>query len=227
VLKARQSANFGHQGNGPGALAPPQSRKRLDHRRPAPRFDLLLPCLCKALEACGMLMDRSDIFVKDDVLRWGGANPIGAYLSLFSSPNATFLPPFAVGQDVYGLAVLARLAPWIPDALDAVDDCIESGVNAGDTPGDAPPTTCPVPAAAASPAPPHSPTHGSPLPVRVRLRRSTGSAALWSCFHATPRPSGAPGPSLPHWCGAGGVFGCAAAIAAFFFNTRSTCQRAR
>jgi hypothetical protein len=120
------------------------------------------------------------------------------------------MPPFAVGQDVYGLAVPARLAQCIPDALDAVDDCLASGVNAGDTPGDAPPTICPVPAAAASPAPTHSPTNCSPLPVRVRPRRSTGYAAMLSCFQATPRQAGAPGPSLPHWCGACCVCGSAA-----------------
>jgi hypothetical protein len=114
-----------------------------------------------------------------------GRDPIGAYLPLFPSPNATFMPPFAVGQDLYGLAVPARLAQWIPDALDAVDDCIENGVNGGDTPGDAPPTTSPAPAAAASLTPTRSPTNCSPPPVRVRLRRSTGDAAMLLCFHAT------------------------------------------
>ena len=39
------------------------------------RHDLTCSCsACKALEACGMLLDRTDICWKDDVLRWCGAH---------------------------------------------------------------------------------------------------------------------------------------------------------
>src|SRR5215831_20521461 len=51
------------------------------------------------------------------------------------------MPPLAVCQGVYRLAVPARFARWIPDTPDAVDDCIESGANGGGTPGGGPPTT--------------------------------------------------------------------------------------
>ena len=145
-----------------------------------------------------------------------GLRPIGAYLPLFPSPNATFMPPFAVGQGMHGLAVLAMRARWIPDALDAVDDCRDNGVNGGDTPEGESPIHCSAPAAATSLAPAHSTSNGLPPPSRVRWWRSTGYAARSLCFHATPRQCAAPGPSLPHWCDACCVSGCAAAMASFF-----------
>jgi hypothetical protein len=159
----------------PPAARTPDTPRRKRSTAPKPFPGFLYTPLCVACEQGG-----------DERPTAPGAPPIGAYLPLFPNPNATFMPPFAVGQDVHGLAVPARLAQWIPDALDAVDDCIESGVNEGDTPGDAPPTNCPAPAAAASPAPTRSPTNCSLPPARVRPRRSTGYAAMLSCFHATP-----------------------------------------
>src|SRR5215831_4553539 len=101
-------------------------------------------------------------------------------------PHAFFMLPFAVFQDVHRCAVPARFAPWIPDALDAVDDCIENGANGEGTSGGGPPTTCPAPAAVGYPAPARSPTNCSPRRSRVTQWRSTSYAATSSCFPASP-----------------------------------------
>lgn len=159
--------------------------------------------------------------------RWRGSAHRRVLTALFQSPHAFVMPPFAVCQAVHRHAVAARLAAWIPDGLDAVAGYRESGANGGDTPGGAPPTSCPAPAAVGYPARGRSPASCSPPPARGPWWRATRCAARSWCFHATPTQSRAPGPSLPHSCGACCVSDSAAAVASFFLNTSSTCQRTR
>jgi hypothetical protein len=44
-----------------------------NHRVQAPRLDLLVACLCETLEACGVVVHRTDICLQADVLSRGGA----------------------------------------------------------------------------------------------------------------------------------------------------------
>ena len=51
-----------------------QGLERVDHRVEAPGFDLVLEFLFETLEAFGVFVDRSDIFLEDDLLRRGGTD---------------------------------------------------------------------------------------------------------------------------------------------------------
>ena len=51
-----------------------QGLKGLDHRVQTPGFDVLVEFLFETLEAFGVFVHRSDIFLKDDLLRRGGTD---------------------------------------------------------------------------------------------------------------------------------------------------------
>jgi hypothetical protein len=69
-IATAESANLSHHGHGHGTLDAAQGLKRLAHRMQAPGFDAIVPYLLETLEACSVVTRRSDIFLKDDVLRW-------------------------------------------------------------------------------------------------------------------------------------------------------------
>ena len=73
-INACQVTNVGHPGHGHGAWHAAQGLKGVDDRMPAPRFALGLECLVEPLESCGLLMNRGDIVLPDEVLSWGGAD---------------------------------------------------------------------------------------------------------------------------------------------------------
>jgi hypothetical protein len=74
VLKARQDADFGHQSHGGGELDTTEGLQRLDHRLQTPRFHVLAECLVETLAAFGVVMNRTDVFLKDDGFRRGGTD---------------------------------------------------------------------------------------------------------------------------------------------------------
>jgi hypothetical protein len=69
ALKPCQVTPCGHQGDGHGAWHPTQSLEGFDHRGQTPGLDVIVPCLVETLEAVGRLLNRSDVCLKDDVLR--------------------------------------------------------------------------------------------------------------------------------------------------------------
>ena len=71
VLEARQVAQCGHRGHGDGALDTPQSLESLDHRSEAPGVHLLVECEFQTAQPFSLCSDGLDIFLKDNVLRWG------------------------------------------------------------------------------------------------------------------------------------------------------------
>jgi hypothetical protein len=73
-LKACQVANVGHHGNGHDQVDAAPGLERLNYRVQAPRGDLSLPLLFETLQSFGRLLNGMDIFLKDDVLRWCGAD---------------------------------------------------------------------------------------------------------------------------------------------------------
>ena len=73
ALKTCQVTQFGHQGDGHGALPPTQRLEGFDHRGQTPGLDVILPFLFETLAAVGRLLNRSDVFLKDDVLSRCGA----------------------------------------------------------------------------------------------------------------------------------------------------------
>lgn len=76
ILKTREVAKFGHYGDGHSELHPAQGLQGLDHRVQTPGFDLLLELLVEPLEAFGMLLNRTDVFLKDDLLSRGGTDDL-------------------------------------------------------------------------------------------------------------------------------------------------------
>ena len=74
MLEAGQVPNFRHHGDGHRALHPTQGREGVDHGMQAPRGDLLAAFLVQTPEARGVLRDGPDLFLKDDLLRRGGAD---------------------------------------------------------------------------------------------------------------------------------------------------------
>jgi hypothetical protein len=74
ILEAGQVAQFGYDGHGDRELNPTHGLERLDHRLQAPGFDLLLQFLLQSLEAVGVLVDRADVFLVNDLLRRGGTD---------------------------------------------------------------------------------------------------------------------------------------------------------
>jgi hypothetical protein len=74
IVEAGQVAQFGDDGHGHRELHPTQGLERLDHRLQAPGFDLRLQSWLQSLEAVGVLIDRADVFLENELLRWGGTD---------------------------------------------------------------------------------------------------------------------------------------------------------
>jgi hypothetical protein len=73
-IEPGEVAHCSHHRDGHSALHTAQGLQGVDHRVQTPRFHVLVACLFETLEACGVFVDGSDIFLKDDVLRWCGAD---------------------------------------------------------------------------------------------------------------------------------------------------------
>jgi hypothetical protein len=77
----------GDDGHGDGELSPPQGLEGFDHGAQAPGLSLLLAFLLKTLEAFGGLVDGSDVFLEDDLLRWGGTDDLRAPSQVGRAPG--------------------------------------------------------------------------------------------------------------------------------------------
>jgi hypothetical protein len=77
IIEARQVSKFGHRGDRDSELHTAEGLKGLDHRVQAPRFDLLLEFVFETLEALGVVVDRTDIFLEDNLLRGCGTDDFG------------------------------------------------------------------------------------------------------------------------------------------------------
>jgi hypothetical protein len=73
-IETAQVAHFSHHRDGHGEVHTAQGLKGVDHRVQTPRLHVILAFLFETLEACGVFVDGSDIFWKDDGLRWCGAD---------------------------------------------------------------------------------------------------------------------------------------------------------
>ena len=70
-IEARQVAEFGYGGHGHSELHAAQSLEGFHYWGEASGFDPLLEFLVETLEAFGVFGHSADIFLKDDLLRWG------------------------------------------------------------------------------------------------------------------------------------------------------------
>ena len=173
----------------------------------SPKVGVALALICVVTLLAGAAMHVPDVGFVSQIVRVTGR--VSPHLRVLTAlpPHVSFTPLVADCRNLGELAVPAMPAQRIPDAPDAAAGDTESGTNVGGTPGGGPLTIGSAPAAAAYPAPARSPTTCSPRRSRVTRWHATGYAATSSCFRAMPRQSGAPGPSLRHSCGAGGVSG--------------------
>jgi hypothetical protein len=69
-IDTAEVAHFSHHRDGHGALLTAPGLKSFDHRVHTPRFHVLLACWFETLESFAVFGDGSDIFVKDDLVRW-------------------------------------------------------------------------------------------------------------------------------------------------------------
>jgi hypothetical protein len=97
VVTARRISEFCDDGDGDSNLHAPPGVKGLDHRLKPPGVHLLAECVCKTLQACGVLVHRPDIFLEDDLLRRGRTDHLRE--------------PAPVGRPPGGLARLADVMP--------------------------------------------------------------------------------------------------------------------
>jgi hypothetical protein len=70
-IQTRQVTDLSHGGHGHGARDATQGLQGFHHRVEAPSFDPRLEFLVEPLEAFGVFRNGADIFLKDDLLRWG------------------------------------------------------------------------------------------------------------------------------------------------------------
>src|SRR4029453_1902118 len=80
---------FGHDGHGHGELHSAQALQGLDHWLQSPGLDLLSQFLLQALEAFGVLMDRADILLEDNLLSRGGTDHFGEPPQMGRPPGGT------------------------------------------------------------------------------------------------------------------------------------------
>jgi hypothetical protein len=71
---AREVAECGPGRDRHGAVHPPQGLEGCDDRRQPPGGDLLVECLCQALETCGVCVDGADVCLEDHWLSRCGAD---------------------------------------------------------------------------------------------------------------------------------------------------------
>src|SRR5687767_13734973 len=76
IVKTGEVTAFGYDGHGDGELYPTQVLEGFDHGAQAPGLYLILEFLLKMLEAFGVLVDGSDVFLEDDLLHWCGTDDL-------------------------------------------------------------------------------------------------------------------------------------------------------
>jgi hypothetical protein len=76
VIETGELANVCHRSDRDSAWYAAQGLKGFNHRGQTPRFDRFVECLCETLESFGLLMNRTDIFLKDDVWRRCGTDDL-------------------------------------------------------------------------------------------------------------------------------------------------------
>ena len=74
MINTSAIANFCYHDHGAGAWHTAPGLQGLDHGVEAPGLHVIVPCLFETLEACGLLMNRPDLCLKDDWLRRGGTD---------------------------------------------------------------------------------------------------------------------------------------------------------
>ena len=77
-LKPAEVAHCSHHRDGHGAWHTAQGLKGFDHRVQTPRLHVLVECLVETLKSFGVVVDGSDLCLKDDVWRWCGADHCSA-----------------------------------------------------------------------------------------------------------------------------------------------------
>ena len=73
-LNACQVTTVGHHGDGHGQWNTTQGLKRLDHWRQTPRCAVVLQVLLQAPKPFGVFVNRTDLCLQDDGLRWDRAD---------------------------------------------------------------------------------------------------------------------------------------------------------
>ena len=73
-IKPCQVTHFRYQGDGHRELHATQGLQSLDHREQPPGLHVLVECLLEPLEACGMFLYCSDVFLKNNLLRGRGTD---------------------------------------------------------------------------------------------------------------------------------------------------------
>ena len=86
-IEAGEVPKCSHRRDCPQKLHATPGLERVDHGVEAPCVDLVVKCLGKTLEACGVLVDRSDIFLNDDVLGRGGADHLAKPAQVSRTPS--------------------------------------------------------------------------------------------------------------------------------------------
>jgi hypothetical protein len=74
-IKARQITQCRDDGDGHGALHPPQGLQGRDHRLQAPGLHRLVACVFEPVPACSGRVHRPDIFLEDDLRRGSRTDP--------------------------------------------------------------------------------------------------------------------------------------------------------
>jgi hypothetical protein len=85
-IDTRQVADCGDPGDSHSAWHAEEGLECLDHRLQAPSFDLVVECLCQALEPFGLCVHSPDLCLKDDVLRRSWTHDCGEPPSVRWSP---------------------------------------------------------------------------------------------------------------------------------------------
>jgi hypothetical protein len=97
-IEARQVSELGHGGDGHRELYAAQGLEGFDHWVEAPGFDPLLECLFETLKAVRVFVDRSDIFLKDDLLRRCWANHLREPPEMDGVPGGPARVPYVVPE---------------------------------------------------------------------------------------------------------------------------------
>jgi hypothetical protein len=103
-VKARQLPSFCEAGDGDGTWHTPQGLKGLDHRLKTPGVHQLVAFVFETLQACSVLVHRPDIFLEDDLLRWGRPHH-------FREPAQVGRPPGGLARRAASLPQQKRFEP--------------------------------------------------------------------------------------------------------------------
>lgn len=98
VIEAGEVAQFRHRGHRHGALHAAQRLKRLDDRVQSPGFALVVACLFKTVEPCGVFVDCPDLFLENDLLCRGGTDDFGEPPEMGWAPRSPARIPNVVSE---------------------------------------------------------------------------------------------------------------------------------